>query len=234
MVFGSDHYIYFDKFWKDASYPGTEKADSTEVTFFFVGEDENSTNAELIVVLAGRQLEHDLDFKLRVVPELTTALPEEYTLKDKYTFHARPVQEGDTRFQDTIQIQLNKSARLDTMSAGYRLVLEVVPDENVKPGQYERARSVIRIVKDPVRPEWWNSEVDIYLLGTYSATKYKLFLENVPGKGCFVAPQNRELLREAQLRRVEEKLTQAIEEARRGAVSLEELKEMLTELYQEV
>ena len=47
------------------------------------------------------------------------------------------------------------------------------------------------------------------------------FLENVPGKGCFVAPQNRELLREAQLRRVEEKLTQAIEEARRGAVSLE-------------
>ena len=60
------------------------------------------------------------------------------------------------------------------------------------------------------------------------------FLENVPGKGCFVAPQNRELLREAQLRQVEEKLTQAIEEARRGAVSLEELKEMLTELYQEV
>ena len=60
------------------------------------------------------------------------------------------------------------------------------------------------------------------------------FLENVPGKGCFVAPQNRELLREAQLRRVEEKLTQAIEEARRGAVSLEELKKMLTELYQEV
>ena len=60
------------------------------------------------------------------------------------------------------------------------------------------------------------------------------FLENVPGKGCFVAPQNRELLREAQLRRVEEKLTQAIEEARRGAVSLEELKEMLTELSQEV
>ena len=60
------------------------------------------------------------------------------------------------------------------------------------------------------------------------------FLENVPGKGCFVAPQNRELLREAQLRRVEEKLTQAIEEARRGAVSREELKEMLTELYQEV
>ena len=68
----------------------------------------------------------------------------------------------------------------------------------------------------------------------YEELEREGFLENVPGKGCFVAPQNRELLREAQLRRVEEKLTQAIEEARRGAVSLEELKEMLTELYQEV
>ena len=104
-------------------------------------------------------------------------------MQDKYTFHARPVQEGDTRFQDTIHIQLNKSARLDEMPEGYRLVLEIVPDEQVKVGQYERSRSIIRIVKDPVRPAWWNSEVDIYLLGTYSATKYKLFLENVPGAG---------------------------------------------------
>ena len=57
------------------------------------------------------------------------------------------------------------------------------------------------------------------------------FLENVPGKGCFVAPQNRELLREAQLRRVEERLTQALEEARKGGLSLAELQEMLNILY---
>ena len=57
------------------------------------------------------------------------------------------------------------------------------------------------------------------------------FLENVPGKGCFVAPQNRELLREAQLRRAEEFLAQAVEEARKGGVTLEELEEMLAILY---
>ena len=57
------------------------------------------------------------------------------------------------------------------------------------------------------------------------------FLENVPGKGCFVAPQNRELLREAQLRRAEEFLNQAVEEARKGGITLEELEEMLTILY---
>ena len=58
------------------------------------------------------------------------------------------------------------------------------------------------------------------------------FVTTVPGKGCFVAPQNRELLREAQLRRVEDALSQAVDEARKGGFSLEELREMLNLLYQ--
>ena len=58
------------------------------------------------------------------------------------------------------------------------------------------------------------------------------FLTTVPGKGCFVAPQNRELLREAQLRRVEDVLAQAVDEARKGGFSLSELQELLTLLYQ--
>lgn len=57
------------------------------------------------------------------------------------------------------------------------------------------------------------------------------FLENVPGKGCFVAPQNKELLREAQLRKIEEHLSQAVDEARKGAFPLEELHELLDILY---
>ena len=56
-------------------------------------------------------------------------------------------------------------------------------------------------------------------------------MENVPGKGCFVAIQNRELLREAQLRRAEEFLSQAVEEARKGGVTLEKLEETLAILY---
>ena len=42
-----------------------------------------------------------------------------------------------------------------------------------------------------------------------------------------MAPQNRELLREAQLRRVEDILTQAVDEARKGGIPLEELQELL-------
>ena len=68
----------------------------------------------------------------------------------------------------------------------------------------------------------------------YEELEREGFLHSVPGKGCFVAPQNRELLREAQLRRVEEHLSHAVEEARKGAVSLAELQEMLDVLYKGV
>ncbi len=65
----------------------------------------------------------------------------------------------------------------------------------------------------------------------YEELEREGFLENVPGKGCFVAPQNREFLREAQLRRVEERLAQAVDEARKGGFPLEELHELLEILY---
>ena len=65
----------------------------------------------------------------------------------------------------------------------------------------------------------------------YEELEREGFLENVPGKGCFVAPQNREFLREAQLRRVEERLAQAVDEARKGGFPLEELHELLDILY---
>ena len=65
----------------------------------------------------------------------------------------------------------------------------------------------------------------------YDELEAQGLINTVAGKGCFVAPQNRELLREAQLRRTEEFLSQAVEEARKGGITLEELEEMLTILY---
>ena len=65
----------------------------------------------------------------------------------------------------------------------------------------------------------------------YEELEAQGLIDTVAGKGCFVAPQNHELLREAQLRKVEEKLSQAVEEARKGAFPLEELHEMLDILY---
>ena len=67
----------------------------------------------------------------------------------------------------------------------------------------------------------------------YEELEREGFVETVPGKGSFVAAQNRELLREARLRQVEEHLAAAVEEARKGAISAEELQEMLYTLYHE-
>ena len=67
----------------------------------------------------------------------------------------------------------------------------------------------------------------------YEELEREGFITTVPGKGCFVAPRNLELVREDALRRVEEHLSAAVEVARTASISLEELKETLTILYGE-
>lgn len=53
------------------------------------------------------------------------------------------------------------------------------------------------------------------------------FIQTVPGKGCFVAEQNLELLREERLRNVEEALARAAREAAAAGITPAELHEML-------
>ena len=57
------------------------------------------------------------------------------------------------------------------------------------------------------------------------------FLTTIPGKGCFVAPRNLELVREDTLRRVEEHLSRAVDAAKTGGVTLGEMAETLNLLY---
>lgn len=59
------------------------------------------------------------------------------------------------------------------------------------------------------------------------------FVENVPGKGCFVAGQSQEMLRETRLRMAEEHLQKAVSVARTGNIPLDELVELLTLIYEE-
>ena len=61
----------------------------------------------------------------------------------------------------------------------------------------------------------------------YEELEREGFITTVPGKGCFVAPRNLELAREDTLRRVEEHLSQAVDSARTGGVSDQEVKELL-------
>lgn len=65
----------------------------------------------------------------------------------------------------------------------------------------------------------------------YEELESEGFIDTVSGKGCFVAIQNEEFLREKKMRIVEEKLNEAIAEARILGIGIEELKEMLLLLY---
>ena len=66
----------------------------------------------------------------------------------------------------------------------------------------------------------------------YEELEREGFLTTVPGKGCFVAPRNLELVREDALRRAEEHLGAAVEVARTAGITLEELMQTLTILYE--
>ena len=58
------------------------------------------------------------------------------------------------------------------------------------------------------------------------------FVTTVPGKGCFVAPQNVELCREETLRKVEVCLLSALQAARAGGVTDREVAETLSLLME--
>lgn len=57
------------------------------------------------------------------------------------------------------------------------------------------------------------------------------FITTMVGRGSFVAESNTEVLKEEQLRIVEQKLEDAVEHARKSGVSLEELREIMEMLY---
>lgn len=67
----------------------------------------------------------------------------------------------------------------------------------------------------------------------YEELEKEGFIETYPSKGSFVAAQNQELLKERQLKAIEEKMIQVVEDSQAFNIRLEELIEMLTLLYEE-
>jgi len=67
----------------------------------------------------------------------------------------------------------------------------------------------------------------------YDELEREGFLDTVGGKGTFVAVQNKELLREKKMKIVEEKLAQAVDEARIMGIGISELIAMLRLLAKE-
>jgi GntR family transcriptional regulator len=60
------------------------------------------------------------------------------------------------------------------------------------------------------------------------------FIETVPGKGSYVAVQNKELMKEKKLKIIEEKLLEVVEDSRLMGFTYEEINDMLKILFEEV
>jgi len=67
----------------------------------------------------------------------------------------------------------------------------------------------------------------------YDELEREGFIVTVPGKGSYVATQNKELLHEKRLKIVEEKLAEAVSAAKFIQLSLDQLQEMLSLFYEE-
>jgi len=68
----------------------------------------------------------------------------------------------------------------------------------------------------------------------YEELEREGYITSVPGKGSFVSAHNKDLLKEARMRIVEDKLEEAVSAAKTIGMSLEDLKNMLCILYEEV
>lgn len=67
----------------------------------------------------------------------------------------------------------------------------------------------------------------------YDELEKEGFLETRPGKGCFVANKNRELVKEEQLKRVEKLIEEAVNIAKLSKITKQDIQEMLTLFYDE-
>lgn len=67
----------------------------------------------------------------------------------------------------------------------------------------------------------------------YDELEKEGFIVTVPGKGTYVAAQNKELIREARLKVIEEKMFEAVLAAQSIDLTLEEMQQMLKLFYEE-
>ncbi|NOH17007.1 GntR family transcriptional regulator [Clostridium cochlearium] len=65
----------------------------------------------------------------------------------------------------------------------------------------------------------------------YDELEKEGFIETTPGKGSFVASQNKEMFIERKLRIIDEKLTEVINDCKLMNLSLEEIIEMIKIIY---
>ena len=142
------------------------KAESSESNVsFFQYPGETTINYPVVVQSSGYG-EDDMEYKVSVIAENTTAQAGDYTMPEKFVFRKKSA-------VDTFYVQLHYSEKLDTEKV--KVSLKIEANEFFKEGIEDNLKAVIWFHNNLVKPAWWST---IYF-GTYSDLKYKYFLQVV-------------------------------------------------------
>ena len=153
-----NHYIEFER----------ATTDSTIFTFIY-HPNNDYYELPIAVKIAGDEAGRDLTYSIAVDEEFTTAESKHYSLMPETMIFRQGI------FHDTCYVCLNKTDDLSSRSV--RLVLRLVATSDLPVGKLENSVAVIQFSNTVARPDWWNSDVETYYLGSYSQKKFLLFLE---------------------------------------------------------
>ncbi len=114
--------------------------------------------------------ENEMEYKVSVVADSTTAQASDYSVPSSFVMPAKCI-------TDTFYVKLNYAEKLDTQEM--RLTLKIEANEYFQEGESKYLMTDILFHNFLVKPDWWTSTVSTRYLGTFSELKYKHFLNVV-------------------------------------------------------
>lgn len=160
--YAEEHHIYW-------SYSNAEK----RIDYSFVySRNADEDTLYLPVKYTGRLLDEDAGYGVEVVADSTTALSGEYELPSQPLFRGG-------RFRDTLQLRIHNTDRLK--QTGVRLELRLVSNAVFQASLRDSSVIDIYYTNQISQPLWWNEEVVLYYLGSYSDEKLLEFVKIYSG-----------------------------------------------------
>lgn len=161
-LYDSGRYVQFD----------ADLRDSISMSFFF-HPGKTEVDIPLPVKLIGQLGVQDQKYGIEVVNEMSSVSPQHYRLSTEQVFRKQ-------RARDTAWVTVRNTS--DLMQRTRRLVLRIVGDEQMAPGQTTYTYKIIQISDMVSKPTWWDNNMDRFYLGRYSEAKFRKFME-VTGVG---------------------------------------------------
>ena len=175
--------------------------DTTTVTFQMYNDGVDAV-IPIEVHISGKLQTEDLHFTVSIDEGRTTLDGALYELPSDCVVRGGML-------TDTIYVTFKNAPSLRTQTK--ILALKFDEREGVRTGDHHYARALIAVTDRLFKPDWWSvndvgtednpwNSVDLYYLGEYSETKYKMFLDELKKDGVTFDGSNKQMLRKYALR----------------------------------